>query len=132
VKDQTGFQSMSGLLGFAAIVCDGNIYEITKTRTKLTWFEEQFFFFEKIWGRTARRWKDSIDKYGRGEIMLIDLLDEKLQMVMLSRERWPTYATIKEDESLRRDQWNVSYAGKRVVQWDNTSLRKEIRTQPTM
>ena len=37
-------------------------------------------------------------------------------------QRWPVYASFEEDKQLRKDTWNVKYAGQRIVMWDITNI----------
>jgi hypothetical protein len=38
----------------------------------------------------------------------------KLQLVVATRERWPTYASLREDEDLRKASWNAMFKDVRV------------------
>jgi hypothetical protein len=64
IKIQTGFPSLLSLLGFIAVVCEGEIKTITRQSTStLTFFEEWYMFFEVVYGRTLSRWIDTELKY---------------------------------------------------------------------
>ena len=59
VKRRTGFLSVKNLLAYTIIVCNGDHNLMTYRSTDLTWFEEWFFFYELLWGRTFMRWWDA-------------------------------------------------------------------------
>jgi hypothetical protein len=59
-----GFGLLFLLLCYVIIVCNGNLSLMMETSTSLTWFEEWFFFFEMLWGRTLIRWLDAERVYG--------------------------------------------------------------------
>jgi hypothetical protein len=63
VQVRSGFRSLLQLLYYIAVVCDGNILMMVETTTCLTWFEEWFFFFEMLWGRSLQRWVDAEHVY---------------------------------------------------------------------
>ena len=90
--------------------------------TNLTWFEEWYYFFERLYGRTMNRWWDTIAKYQKSERCLRELFQTKLDIMLNCRENWPRYATYLEDSALRSHRWDSAYAGKRVVFWDNTNI----------
>lgn len=122
IKSQTGFECKSSLITFILIICNGNIKRMIATKEKLTWFEEWFFFFQRLYSRSISRWIDYTDKYKRSESFLRQLFDNKLDLLLTCRNRWPPYVTLNEDEALRREYWNKTYQGKRIIMWDNTCI----------
>ena len=52
VKRRTNFLDESQLLLCVFIVCNGNIDAVTSVSSPMTWYEECFFVFEFLWGRT--------------------------------------------------------------------------------
>jgi hypothetical protein len=103
IKIQTGFPSLIALLGFIAVVCDGDIDEITSSSSNLTWFEEWFLFMEVIYGKTVPRWSDVSIKYDASDRTLRKIFIKKLNKVLSVRERWPRYATYNEDKTYRKE-----------------------------
>lgn len=114
---------------FIMIVCNSDMYRLTK-RTEnltLTWFEEWFVFFEKIWGRTLSRWVDSSDSndgYGIRKETLIAIFDDKLKMVLQCRESWPAFLSFDEDKKYCDESSSMKkkYEGLRPIFWDITGI----------
>ena len=123
IKSQTAFESLTTLITYILIICNGNIALMTKTNSKLTWYEEWYFFFEKSYSRSITRWIEYEDKYKRSNTILRKIYDEKMRITINCRQRWPIYVSLNEDESLRKPKWDENYLGKRVVMWDNTCIR---------
>jgi hypothetical protein len=123
IKVQTGFPSLLAMLGYIAVICSGNIQEITTTTsTTLTWFEEWYAYFEILYGKSLSRWVDAELKYMCNHQLLRDIYDNKLKKVLSVRSAWPRYVTIQEDETYRNNitgKW-IAYEGRRVVMFDNT------------
>ena len=89
------------MLGYIAIVCNGDLKKITKRNSVLTWYEEWFCFFEILWGRTNTRWCDlehKKDGYGILAKYLRNILDQKLDLVMEAMQMMPAYAIHEEDK----------------------------------
>ena len=63
VKRRTGFADLSMLLGYATVVCNGDIDLLTSPVTCLTWLEEWFLYFEWKWGKTIPRLCDAAAAY---------------------------------------------------------------------
>ena len=60
VYHRTGFVDKKAMLVFIVIVHNGDIQSIANSKTStLTWFEEWFFYFEMMHGKTIMRWKDA-------------------------------------------------------------------------
>jgi hypothetical protein len=123
IKYQTGFPSLLALLSFIAIACQGDINTITTSSSELTWFEERYLFIETIYGRTMLRWIDAKFKYNMSCSTLRDVYDRKLELIKRVRRQWPTYASLDEDETYRKDFKWEAYLGRRVVMYDNTNIR---------
>ena len=123
IKNDTGFRSKLILICYIIVVCDGNIEVMCNTITKMTWLEEWYFVFERIWARATVRYYDSKRLFKKSPYLLRKVYDEKIRLIMKARKLWPTYATIQEDEKLRNDRWNKYYSNQRVVMWDNTNIK---------
>jgi hypothetical protein len=54
------------------------------------------------------------------------VLKSKLKLIIDSRDRWPIYATLDEDEALRNESWNDLLGAKkyRMIVHDNTNIGK--------
>jgi len=122
VKERTGFESLLLLLCFVAIVCDGDVDSMTMTTSSLTWFEEWFFFFEMVWGRSLSRWVDAERVYKINQRILRDVFARKLAMVLSTVAAWPRYIYHDEDVKLRSSKWRERYKNKRIIMWDNTNV----------
>jgi hypothetical protein len=125
IKVQTGFPSLLAMMGYIAVICKGDIREITKTTlTTLTWFEEWYSFFEILYGKSLSRWVDAEYKYQCNHQLLHDIYDTKIKQVLLVRSEWPLYVSIDEDETYRKNisgKWDA-FRGRRVVMFDNTNI----------
>jgi hypothetical protein len=51
VSKRTGFKSVSNLISFIIIACNGDISTMEQTVSNITWFEEFFLLFEVIGGK---------------------------------------------------------------------------------
>jgi DDE superfamily endonuclease len=123
VARTTSFRSVASMLSFIIIVCNGDIQTMSQTTTTLTWIEEWFFYFERVYGRSVRRMIDCSMKYKTSIRMLRTIFNNKLKLVIAARNRWPLFVTMEEDHKLRDDKWDSTYEGKRIVMWDNTDVR---------
>ncbi|MGH7955323.1 MAG: hypothetical protein ACREOZ_05115, partial [Gloeomargaritales cyanobacterium] len=115
VNRRTGFPSRILLLRFIAIVCNGSTHTMTERTSSLTWFEEWFFYFEYVWGRTMARYRDGSAIYLLDSARLRIIFDAKLRMILTMRRSWPTYASMSEDSKVRNNKWDEQYSGLRVV-----------------
>ena len=124
VKRRTQFKSLNDLMSFIFLVCNGDVLVMTKTSSVLTWFEEWFFFFEMMWGRTIVRWVDaaSDNHYGIQSQYLRDVFDQKTSLLLKARRSFPKYVSFEEDIMFRKPYWNLRYRGMRIVMWDNTNI----------
>jgi hypothetical protein len=77
VKRRTGFPSLSGLLSYVFIVCDGDYALILKQSSSLTWFEEWFMHLEYKLGRTLSRYWDAEKVYGPKHRVLMRVVASK-------------------------------------------------------
>jgi hypothetical protein len=136
VHERTGFEDVRELLFYVAVVCDGDHNRMTETTLYLTWFEEWFFYFEMTYGHSANRWCDYERSYKMTVNVLRELYRRKLTMAILTRKRWPLYATHKEDVQLRKPSWNEIFTiikGERIVMHDNTdAVRLMKASDPEM
>jgi hypothetical protein len=60
----TGFQDILQLLSFVAVVCGGDLDQMTLHHSNATWLEEWLYYFEKAYGRTRVRSEDLAKDYG--------------------------------------------------------------------
>lgn len=96
---------------------------MTKTISNLSWFEEWMLYFEWLWGRRAVSFEVLRMNYRDLDIKKITkVYDAKLRIVNDCRERFPAFATMNEDESLKSENWMDCYKGKRAIMWDMTDL----------
>ena len=51
IKRRTGFLSEQHLLSHVVLVCNGDLELMFKSKSKLTWYEECFLYFEIVWGK---------------------------------------------------------------------------------
>ena len=124
IKITTGFPSVVSFLSFVAVICNGEPDKIGETVTStLTWLEEWLLYFEFVWGRSAGRWKDLVAKYDVDARILRSVFDSKLEKHTKTINYWPKYATLHEDEQLRKEKWGSVYGESRIVMWDNTDVR---------
>jgi len=127
VKQRTGFLSMSMLLSFIFVACDGDINLIQKRCSPLTWLEEWFFYFEFKWGRSLTNGWTATDKYGPDKKVMRTIFLRKLALVKRARRRWPLFASYEEDMLLRKPKWNIKFQERggdkfRIVMWDMTGI----------
>jgi hypothetical protein len=85
----TGFPTLLSMLGFIAVICKGDIKQITTSSSTLTWFEEWFLYFEILYGKSISRWVDASIKYKASDRTLRRIYDGKLQQVIKCRREWP-------------------------------------------
>ena len=120
VKARTGFVDASCLIGFAVIVCDGDLLLLSKKISYLSWYEEWFIYFEYLYGRTVTSIYTTAILYNSNRKTIAKIISSKMALTIHCRNKWPTYATMKEDLCLRNDKWQNRYVGRRVVFHDNT------------
>jgi hypothetical protein len=123
VHSCTGFSSLASLIAFIVVLSNGDMEEMTKTTTSLTWFEEWFLYFERIWGKRITRWTDCKQKYKISQRTCRRIFDNKLNIQMKVRRKWPRFATLDEDLRLRKTKWSEHFADKRLIMWDNTNVQ---------
>lgn len=128
----TGFRSMSSMISYIVLVCNGDPDLVRKTSSSMTWLEEWNYFFERLYGRSLPRMVDCKIKYGLGEAILRKVYGKKLALVKAARARWPMYATFEEDELLRDRKWDSTYLGKRIIMWDNTDIPLPKPSHPNL
>jgi hypothetical protein len=128
VKRKTGFKTESDMLSFIFMVCNGDINSIITSRTinsTLTWYEEWFVYFQKMWGRTLRRWHDMADKkdgYGIHTFTLSKIFDGKAAQVFCCRLSWPVFASFEEEDLFDSKEMNERYKDHRLIFWDMTNV----------
>jgi len=104
-----GFADFVQMLSCAIILCEGGITLLTATTTALTWLEEWVLYFEFAYVRTTIRWGDFSSRWRYRQKSLRSVVKTKLQLVVATHERWPTYASLREDEDLRKASWNEMF-----------------------
>jgi hypothetical protein len=125
VKRRTGFQDLHQLLSYNAVVYGGDLGEMAKTVTKMTWLEELILYHEIAVGRAKGRIQDFAAEYDCSEKPLLRAIRYRLRKVLDCRERWPMYASYQEDARLRAESWNRHFNaenGHRVVMHDTTNI----------
>ena len=88
-------------------------------------YEKWFLFFQIMWGRTQTRWEDIADKedgFGVGATHLLRVFDLKMDVVMTSRESWPTFASFEEDKEFSGDAFKNRYENICAIFWDITNV----------
>ena len=122
VKRRTGFSSLEHLLSYIIVLCDGDFHKMREKHSTLTWFEEWFFYFEFVWGRTIVRWVDATSTYRVNNKTLLAILNKKLKYAITCRSKWPHYASYIEDHTLMKRKWKEKFEGQRIVMWDDTNV----------
>lgn len=125
VKRRTGFQDLYQLLSYNAVVYGGDLREMAKTVTKMTWLEELILYHEVAVGRAKGRIQDFAAEYDCSKKPLLRAIRYRLRKVLDCRERWPMYASYQEDARLRAESWNRHFSpenGHRVVMHDTTNI----------
>ena len=122
VKARTGFVSMFSLLSFVVVVCNGDVVQMMKKKSSMTWFEEWFLFFQWEWGRESTTLTLLLDFFKMSESTIRRVLRHKLNAVLEARKRWPRFATLEEDVTLMSAWWQNKYGTKRVILWDDTNI----------
>lgn len=136
VKRLTGFEDIASLLSFASLVCGGNFNVMTTKVSKMTWLEEWIFYFEYLYSRVHTRWEDYAKQMNLREKTLRNVLHAKLKLVVDAKRRWPTYASLVEDETLRKDHWakELLKPGQRVrmIMHDMTNIPLTQPSEPEL
>jgi hypothetical protein len=125
VHHRTGFRDLGSLLLYAAVVCGGNLGQLTRTVSAMTWMEEWVFYFEMMYGRTTIRIGDFAKEYKISEKPLRKVFRDKLKLGVECWKRLPMYATHAEDVALREERWNAHFDpvnGVRIIMHDNTGV----------
>ena len=100
------------MLSCAAIICNGNLGEMLKSNSKLSWYEEWFMLFEIVWGKTMKRFVDmcSDNNYGIGDKAARSTFDKKIIMVIKCKCSWSMFASFEEDKALKDPTWTSNMA----------------------
>lgn len=124
ILKNTGFKSLSSMISFIIIVNKGNIKNMIKTTTSLTWFKENLLYFIVVWGRSCPRWFDVADKFQIGEATSRRIFDVKQQQVLDILVDWPKFTSYAEDinKLQRDDKWVDMFQDTRVIMWDMTDI----------
>jgi hypothetical protein len=109
VHRRTGFRDLGSLLSYAAVLCGGDLVQLTRTDSVMTWLEEWVFFFEMMYGRATIRIGDYAKAYKISVKPLRKVFRNKLKLGVECRKRWPMYATNAEDIAFRKEKWNVHF-----------------------
>ena len=127
IKIMTGFIDESLMLAFYVIMHNGDFDKLTKSMSKLTWFEEMCMCYEIMWGRSVSRWDDAVIKHGITTVK--HMFKRHLVKVLSCKKSWPAFATFNEDLLLRKEKWNEKHRSSRITFWDNTNV--SFLFQPT-
>jgi hypothetical protein len=125
VHRRTGFQDLKHLLSYSVVIYGGNLDEMMKTVTYLTFLEELMLEYEFTYGRTMHRWEDWCTAYGASTNTLKKAIEYRLRKELECRERWPMYASYAEDAKLHKSTWNVHFPpedGPRPIMHDTTNI----------
>jgi hypothetical protein len=122
IRKKTGFRRCTSMLCFISVITNGCIETMGTTGTTLSWFEEWFYFFERMYSRSTVWWSDFMDKYEKSGNQLRKIFNEKLMLLNNFRKKWPKFVSFDEDNSLRKRRWDQYYKGRRVIFWDNTNI----------
>jgi hypothetical protein len=123
IKRRTGFDDEKVMLAYIVVICNGDLEKMFSSKSRLTWFEEWFLYFEALWGRTWTRWEDLMNIFEvNRRVKIHEIFDEKCRIALEARSSWPRYASFEEDKKLRKEKWNGKYEGKRIVMWDDTNI----------
>ena len=125
VKRRTGFNDLKHLLAYNTVVYGGNLEEMARTVSKMTWLEEVVLFHEVARGRAKGRIQDFEAEYDCSDKPLLNAIRHRLRKVLDCRERWPMYASYAEDAQLRDPSWSRHFdpeKGHRVVMHDTTNI----------
>ena len=125
VKRRTGFHDLKRLLSYSAVIYGGNLDEMAKTVTKMTFLEELVLAFEFTWGRSNIRMEELEKEYGCSNKVLKKAIIYRLRKELDCRKRWPMYASYEEDSRYRDPKWNHHFdpkTGPRVVMHDTTNI----------
>jgi hypothetical protein len=100
VKARTGFVSMFSLLSFVVVVCNGDVVQMMKKESSMTWFEEWFLFFQWERGHKSTPLTLLQDYFKMSKSTICRVLWHKLNAVLEARKRWPRFAMLEEDVNL--------------------------------
>jgi hypothetical protein len=109
VHHWTGFQELGSLLSYAAVLCGGDLVEMTQTVSVMTWLEGWVFYFEIIYGRMTIQFGDNAKAYKISKKPARRVFCEKLKLGVECRKSWPMYATNAEDIAFQKKKWNVHF-----------------------
>jgi hypothetical protein len=132
VQARTGFKDVGMLFAYVLLVCDGDVMEMTKRVSNLTWFEEWFLGLEMLHGKSIISESVACSAYCLKRPKTARLIfGVKLAALIRARRRWPMFASKLEDETLRDSKWNEKYGTDvRPVFWDNTGIKLHKCTDP--
>ena len=122
IHRRTGFFTEKQMLAFIIIVCNGDIDEIGRKSTSLTWYEEWLFYFEWIAHKSVSRWVDAAATWNKKHTRLDIIFKSKIETIQKCQDMWPDYASHEEDCELRCSYWDEKYPGKRLVFHDDTNI----------
>ena len=122
VKRKTGFPSLSSLLAYIIVVCNGDFDRIRERMSPLTWFEEWFRYFEWKWHQTCRRQEDCESEWGIEHRYVNKVKDCKGALEMAALLSWPRFASFDEDYTLRDNEKWSKYKNARPIFWDMTNI----------
>lgn len=123
---------MPQMISYICIVCNGDVGLMGQTVSSMTWLEEWYMFFERVYGRSVTRIVDCRIKYNISDPTICNVFITKLILALVCRARWPMFVTVQEDEALRNIKWDSTYRGKRIIMWDNTDIPLPTPTNPNL
>ena len=81
----------------------GDLNEMAKTATYLTFLEELILLYEFTYGRVHHGWEDWEHLYGACKNTLRKAIFYRMRKELECRERWPMYASFAEDAKFRKE-----------------------------
>lgn len=125
LENQLKISGSAYLLGFTAIVCNGDVTSMVRTmHAALTWWEEWFLAYELIWGRSWVNQCDLAKEYHINPTKKNEIVDNKLEKILTCRNSFPRYCSHEEDVSLQTDKWvGVIDKAERIIEHDTTNVR---------
>ena len=85
VKARTGFVSMFSLLYVVVVLCNGDVVQMMKKESSMTWSEEWFLYFQCEWGRESTTLTLLKDFFKMSKSTIRGILRHKLNAVLEAR-----------------------------------------------
>lgn len=129
IHRRTGFRTEGAMLFYVFAVCNADCAIVKDTVSTLTWYEEWVFYFERVWGKTNKRWVDASHAFAIQPPVLRKIFDAKLDLVLRCLESWPAFVSYEEDRKLCNPKWLEKFGHHRVVFWDDTNA--DLKYKPS-